>query len=106
MLKTFCIFDYTAEGSYFVDEWRGILDGTGDRSQFKEPEEVSAAAMHFFSADAPKRRYMVVPNQGEAERTIKKAIEELVQLNEGHEYSYGRDALVKMLDEALAASGY
>ncbi len=47
---------------------------------------------------------MVVPNQGEAERTINKAIEELVQLNEGHEYSYDRDALVEMLDEALAAS--
>ncbi len=96
--------DYTAEGSLFVDEWRGILDGTGDRSQFKEPDEVSAAAVHFFSADTPKRRYMVVPNQGEAERTINKAIEELVQLNEGHEYSYDRDALVEMLDEALAAS--
>jgi NAD(P)-dependent dehydrogenase (short-subunit alcohol dehydrogenase family) len=96
--------DYTAEGSLFVDEWRGILDATGDRSQFKEPDEVAAAAMHFFSADTPKRRYMVVPNQGEAERTIKKAIEELVQLNEGHAYSYDRETLIAMLDEALAAS--
>ncbi len=89
-----------------MDEWRGILDGTGDRSQFKAPDEVSAAAMHFFSANTPKRRYMVVPNQGEAERTIKKAIEELVQLNEGHEYSYDRETLIAMLDEALAASDY
>ena len=36
--------------------------------------------------------------------TIKKAIEELVQLNQGQKYSYGRDTLVKMVDEALAAN--
>ena len=50
----------------------------------------------------PKRRYMVVPNQEEAEITIRKQIEQLVQLNEGQPYSYDRAALVKMLDEALA----
>ena len=50
----------------------------------------------------PKRRYMVVPNQDEAEITIRKQIEQLVQLNEGQPYSYDRAALVKMLDEALA----
>jgi hypothetical protein len=56
--------------------------------------------------DNPKRRYMVVPNQREAEITIKKAIEELVQLNEGQEYSYDREALIALLDEALAASAH
>ena len=49
---------------------------------------------------------MVVPNQFEAEITIKKAIQELVQLNEGHEYSYDRETLIAMLDEALAASNH
>ena len=44
---------------------------------------------------------MVVPDQFEAEITIRKIIEELVQFNEGHEYSYDRDQLVEMLDEAL-----
>jgi hypothetical protein len=50
----------------------------------------------------PKRRYLVVPNQDEAEFTIKKQIEQLVQLNEGQPYTYDREALIKMLDEALA----
>jgi hypothetical protein len=45
---------------------------------------------------------MVVPNQDEAEITIKKQIDQLVQLNEGQPYSYDRAALVKMLDDALA----
>jgi hypothetical protein len=52
----------------------------------------------------PKRRYMVVPEQREAEITIRKQIEQLVQLNEGQPYTYDRDALVRMLDEALATS--
>jgi hypothetical protein len=50
----------------------------------------------------PKRRYLVVPNQDEAEFTIKKQIEQLVQLNEGQPYTYDREALIKMLDEVLA----
>ena len=50
----------------------------------------------------PKRRYLVVPNQQEAEITIRKQIEQLVQLNEGQPYAYYRSALVKMLDESLA----
>jgi hypothetical protein len=48
-------------------------------------------------------RYMVVPNQRQAEITIRKQIEELVELNQDHVYSYDRDELVAMLDEALAA---
>lgn len=94
----------TPEGSRYEEELRRFLDTPADRSRFKEPDEVSAAVLHFFSDENPKRRYMVVPNQRQAEVTIKKAIEELVQLNEGHDYSYDRAALVAMLDEVLAAS--
>ena len=94
----------TAEGSLFEEELRQRLDRPADRTRFKEPDEVSAAFMQALFDENPKRRYMVVPNQREAEITIKKAIEELVQLNEGHEYSYDREALIAMLDEALAAS--
>ena len=97
---------HTPEGSLFEEEWQGYLERPDDRSRFKEPDEVSAALLHFFADANPKRRYMVVPNQDEADRTIRKIIEELVQLNEGHDYSYDRDSLVAMLDEALAASNY
>jgi len=73
-----------------------------DRSNYKEPDEVAAAVEQALFEPEPKRRYMVVPNQDEAEITIRKQIEQLVQLNEGQPYSYDRTALVKMLDEALA----
>jgi hypothetical protein len=45
---------------------------------------------------------MVVPSASEGEITIRKAIEELVQLNEGHAYTYDRAALIAMVEEALA----
>jgi NAD(P)-dependent dehydrogenase (short-subunit alcohol dehydrogenase family) len=76
----------------------------GDRSMYKEPTEVSAGIAAALSEPSPKRRYMVVPNEDEASRTIRKQIEQLVQLNEGQAYTYDRAALVKMLDEALATS--
>ena len=75
-----------------------------DRSNYKEPDEVAAAVEQALFEPEPKRRYMVVPNQEEAEVTIRKQIEQLVQLNEGQPYTYDRTTLVKMLDEALAKS--
>jgi len=73
-----------------------------DRSKYKKPDEVAMAVEQALFEATPKRRYMVTPDQREAEITIRKQIEQLVQLNEGHQYTYDRAALVKMLDEALA----
>ena len=95
----------TFEGSLFEEQLQGMFSGPADRSQYKEPDEVAEAVLHALFDENPKRRYMVVPNQREAEITIRKAIEELVQLNEGHMYTYDRASLIAMLDEALAASG-
>jgi hypothetical protein len=44
------------------------------------------------------------PNEPQAQRTIRKQIAQLVELNEGQAYTYDRAALIKMLDEALAES--
>jgi NAD(P)-dependent dehydrogenase (short-subunit alcohol dehydrogenase family) len=92
----------SAEGSLYEDEINGFLSSTSDRSQEKEPDEVSAALLHFLADEKPKRRYMVVPNADQAEVTIRKAISELAELNERHVYTYSRDDLIAMLDEALA----
>mgnify|MGYP001819156236 CR=1 FL=1 len=67
-----------------------------------EPDQVADAVAHALFADAPKEHYLVVPEQRQAMWTISKAIEELVSLNEDHAFSYSRDELVQMLDEALA----
>ena len=96
-------------GNYNSEIARSAAKRTGatgltDRSQYKEPDEVAAGVLQALSEPNPKRRYMITPNQGEAERTIRKAIEVLVQLNEGQQYTYDRDVLVKMLDESLATA--
>ncbi len=95
----------TFEGSLFEEQLKGMFSGPDDRSQYKESDEVAEAVLHASFDENPKRRYMVVPNQREAEITISKVIEELVQLNEGHTYTYDRASLIAMLDEALAWSG-
>ncbi len=95
-------------GNYNSDIGKNATKRTGsesrftDRSKYKEPDEVAAAVELALFEASPKRRYMVVPEQREAEVTIRKQIEQLAQLNEDQPYTYDRDALVRMLDEALA----
>lgn len=67
-----------------------------------EPEQVAAAVSHALFDDSPKEHYLVVPEQRQAEWTIRKAIEELDSLNEGHEFSYSRAELIEMLDQQMA----
>jgi NAD(P)-dependent dehydrogenase (short-subunit alcohol dehydrogenase family) len=92
---------YSAESSRY-GSMLDLISGPLDRSQYKVPDDVALAALDFLSSDSPKRRYMVVPNQFEAEITVRQAIQELVHLNEGHAFSYERDELIQMLNEALA----
>ncbi len=96
---------YSIKGSLFEEEQAQMMIRVGsDRSQYKDPDEVADAAMHALFDDKPLRRYMVVPNEFEAGITIKKAMQELIQLNEWQAYSYDREALIAILDEALAES--
>lgn len=67
-----------------------------------EPDDVSAALLHAVSADVALRRYMVTPNAQQAEGTVRALVRELAELNEWPQNGFDRDALVRMLDEALA----
>jgi NAD(P)-dependent dehydrogenase (short-subunit alcohol dehydrogenase family) len=97
-------------GTYASEIWKSALKRKGDSQaaaaapKLPEPDDVAAAAENALSDQNPKRRYLVVPNRQEADATIRKQIEQLVQLNEDQPYAYDRDALIKMLDEALAKS--
>ena len=94
--------EYARDGSPFAETFSEWIERDWDRSVYKEPDEVAEAALHAMSADEPLRRYLVVPREEEAGRTIGKQIEELVQLNAWQEYSYTREELIEMLDAALA----
>ena len=95
---------YSTEGSIAQERLDAMLSGPTDRGQFKEPDEVADAFLDFLTTDSPKRRYMVVPNEREAELTIGAHIRRLVQLNEDQPYSFTRDELMAMIDEAMADS--
>ena len=86
-----------------TEEMKKAYEATAERElSYKEPDEVSEAFMHALFNDKPLRRYVVVPNEEEQSRTIRTKISELVQLNTWGPYSYSRDELVELLDEALA----
>ena len=88
-------------GSPFEQQMRNMVRAMGMYDSYPEPDSVASAALHALFDPNPRMRYMVVPAARQAEVTIRKQIEELVQLNHGHQFSYDRDALVRMLDSAL-----
>jgi NAD(P)-dependent dehydrogenase (short-subunit alcohol dehydrogenase family) len=75
-----------------------------DLDKYESPDAVAAAFAAALSDPKPKRRYLVVPVEDQARRTIEKQIEQLVQLNEGQAFTYDRETLIKMLDKALVGS--
>jgi hypothetical protein len=94
--------DYSS--SAYKEEMDRMMARVENADEQKDPAEVAEAVHHALFDENPKMRYMVVPYDRQAEITINKAIEEMVQLNEDQPYTYDRDTLVKMLDEALAAT--
>ena len=95
---------YAKQGSPFVEGFQEFLDRDWDRSKYKAPDEVAEAAVHAMSNRAPLRRYMVVPNESEADRTISQQIKELVQLNQWQAYSYSREELIAKMDAVLPSA--
>ena len=95
-------------GSYKSEIFKNEVQRSGTGGQLlefaahaKEPDEVAVAVEESLFEPTPKRRYMVVPEERQARLTIGAQIERLVELNERQQYTYDRDTLIKMLDEAF-----
>lgn len=97
---------YSAENSRFAEYVAPRIEMCKNRPEDPDPEPdiVADAVMHALFDPAPKDHYLVVPEQRQAEWTIRKVIEELVSLNADHEFSYSRAELIAMLDEQLVLS--
>jgi NAD(P)-dependent dehydrogenase (short-subunit alcohol dehydrogenase family) len=91
-----------ATGGPFEQPMRGMQAAMGRYDSYPEPDDVAKAVSHALFDPNPRVRYMVVPEARQAEVTIRKAVDELVQLNAGHRFTYDRETLVKMLDSSLA----
>jgi len=93
------------EGSYFEEYWQNRINRctayveSGGQSTSPEPDQVSAAIQHALSSPDPKEHYLVVPNQEEADWTIRKALEEVLSINMEHEFSYSREELIALMDD-------
>ncbi len=92
-----------SEDSLFKEEFEDTIEWAKEVLAVSgDPAEVAETAYLALFEENPKRRYLIVPDQRQAEITIRKIIEETVQMNERHKFTYSRDELVSMLDEALA----
>jgi NAD(P)-dependent dehydrogenase (short-subunit alcohol dehydrogenase family) len=89
------------QASYWADYIKRVVDNCENRPEntAPEPDDVARAVLSALFDDDPKEHYMVVPEQFQAEITIRKAIEELVRYNEDHEFSYSKEELVEMLED-------
>lgn len=94
---------YAQPGSVYAEHIAADIEYMSDRSMYKDPDDVTVAVMHALFDPAPKANYLVVPNQREAEWTMRKIIEEAAELNADHAFSYSDEELVQMLREAIAA---
>ena len=90
------------KGSRFEPQMRGTINAMRGFANNPPPDEVADAVLHAMTSSNPRMRYLVVPAQNQAAIVMRKKLEEIVQMNEGHKFSYDRDALVKMLDDAIA----
>jgi len=72
--------------------------------RYAEPIDVAEAVHHALTDPAPKSRYLVTATSRGMERVAQKSFEELVLLNQGHEFTIPRDSLVTLLDAALRGS--
>ena len=88
--------DFKAEMDEGVEFLTTMLARSGD------PSEVAETVMHAMFDENPKPRYMIVPNQEQAHWTINRAIERLVEQNNDQKFSYSREELIGMLDQAMA----
>ncbi len=96
----------TGEGSLYEEEIKGMLKVFQEaRVKVKGPAEVTEAVVHALFDPQPLLRYMVVPNEQQADITIRQMLRETVQLNQWHAYRYDRAQLISMLDEVLAEQG-
>lgn len=95
---------YLNDDSPYAADLKEFMEWPGDRSIYKEPDEVADAALHAMFSDKPKRRYMTVPNIDEARWAIGSMVRELAELNDWQAYSFTREELVAMLDEAMASA--
>ena len=96
---------YDFEQSLYKEEWENswLLEDEGNYDLKNDvPAEIAAAVIDTLESDNPKRRYMIVGEADTAKNTVRKAMQETIQLNSQQKHELSKEELIKMLDELLA----
>lgn len=67
----------------------------------EEPNAVSVAVKHALSAQTPRRRYLVVPNEAEAQWVIGSAVTRLAEMNTAQEHAFTATQLTDMVEGSM-----
>jgi hypothetical protein len=94
----------TTAGSRFEAQYQQLLKGMdpAGESRYPEPIAVAEAVEQALSAPSPKRRYLVASMAGQARSAIARTIERAVEMNQDQRFTLDRQALIAILDSALA----
>lgn len=96
------------EYEYYADEMNTYMESCKQRlsddyvQDSPAPVAVADAIQHALFSEQPKEHYLVVGDPFEANITIGKLVEELVNMNEGHAQTFSREELINMLDNEEA----
>ena len=90
------------KGSRFEATMRATVNSMSRFENNPPPDDVADAVFDALTSERPRMRYLVVPVEAQARIPIRKKFDDLVEMNDSQKFRYDRDALVKMLDEAIA----
>src|SRR5262249_12707437 len=76
-----------------------------NEGRYPVPTDVAKAVEHALFDPNPKLRYLTAPSAAQTSGAIRRAIEKVVELNEGQSFRLDRAALVALLDSAPARPG-
>jgi hypothetical protein len=98
---------FAKEGERYAAQIERMLTYVREsRDRFEDPDDVADAILHSLESAEPLRRYMVVPDKGEADWAMQKAIDEVAEYSQWQHNYFSRDELVEMLDDALSTRSH
>ena len=93
--------DYWGTDTRYKQEREATLTTLGQVIQGADPQPVANAALDIMQSGKPKRRYMVVPNERQAQATLRTSMQRLLQQNQTQQFKYDDETLLNMLKEEM-----
>ncbi len=93
--------NYWTNESRYKQDRDGMLAGLDQVLKGADPLPVAEAALAIMQSDNPKRRYMVVPNEGQAQLTLRRSMRKLLEQNQNQQFKFTNAELRTMFEEEV-----